>query len=87
MSNSMIVGTIAYLALFIGATWLKFKLNERAFNRRNQYGIEQFSSYSSAVFTRLFERVTRFFCFCVQIGFLGWCFFITNIVVSIIKKG
>lgn len=48
--------TVGILMVIVGAV-LHFWLGNRAFRRRNQAGLETFSSYGKAVGTRAAERV------------------------------
>jgi hypothetical protein len=49
-----------------------FFVGRRRFNRRNMFVVEEFSSYSRVVLTRLFESV---------IGFASWLFLVLGVLM------
>jgi uncharacterized membrane protein YidH (DUF202 family) len=52
---SLLIG----LALFAAGMFLRFKVNEKQFNRRNMAGVEEFSSYGKSVATQSAEKFLR----------------------------
>ena len=48
-----IMGVILFVIGFLGRHFL----NSRSFNRRNQMGVEEFKSYTSAAATHFIEKV------------------------------
>lgn len=52
---SLLIG----LAMFAGGMFLRFKVNEKQFNRRNMAGVEEFSSYGKSVAVQSAEKGLR----------------------------
>lgn len=57
---------IAIIFLLPGIS-LIFWINKRKFNRRNQSGLEGFSSYEKSLFVRLLERLGKWIAFAMLI--------------------
>lgn len=65
---------IAGVVLVVLSGVLHFFLQRRRFYRRNQAGIERFTSYSSSLFTRFFEGLLRLLSIAMFLGGLFLCF-------------
>ncbi len=51
-----LIGVMALCTAVFGLTsWITFKVNERRFNRRNDFGVQGFSSYWNSVVVRWSE--------------------------------
>lgn len=73
-------GDVIFLFVFIVSFMVRYKINERRFNRRNIAGVEMFQSYGNSFLTRFWEgaayKIAGFFQGAMVIALLGSLFFI-----------
>lgn len=71
---------VIFVLIMIAALWVRYKINERRFNRRNVVGMEIFDSYGNSFITRFWEgaayKIAGFFLTFMVVGLLGSLFFI-----------
>ena len=73
MYSAMTLRTIGIIFLAVGFI-LKYWVNRRRFYRRNQFGVEEFKSFTRSRIISLIEGVT---------GAVGWLLIIVGIVVVV----
>lgn len=65
-----VIGIVFFIAGCLGIYWT----GKRAFERRNESGVEEFSSYGRAVATMAWEGALRIVCLLIlAFGFLTFC--------------
>lgn len=73
MSLIKFIFQCAFIATFIVAWIVRFKINERRFERRNFAGLEQFETYAEAYRTRFAEGGIYWLCGVAQwVSVLLW---------------
>lgn len=79
MGTARILAYGVVCGLFAVATYGRFKINERKFERRNIAGLEQFESYGQAVRTKIGEGVISFVAgVCQLVTLIVWLCLITG---------